>query len=339
MSSNKLFSFCLAFLVGLIPSLSLKRVGNFILNIGEVMYASKLLTLLVGPIVAGIVSATKIRFAPGRGNRSYHPQFREVPMFFMMKKVVASIVGLNLAGVWSAAKMQSMLLALILSVFVLSMGPASAAEKKMVKDPTTGQMVTAPEYGGTVNLPQQDWWSDQWDAYYAYVRHSAGVLEHLGMRNWGIDRDEFDFQGVTPVSALTGMLAESWSQPDPLTYVFKIRQGVYWHKKAPMRGRELTADDIVYNYQRLAGLGKFSDAEPSPMREWATLPFESITATDKWTVVFKLTEPNLSMLETLLDDYMAQIYPPEVIEETRTAEAPVGKLVDVMDWSAPGPMS
>ena len=236
------------------------------------------------------------------------------------------------------SKMQSLLLTLTLMVATFWVNSVVAAEKKMVKDPTTGQMVTAPEYGGTVNLPQQDWWADQWDVYYAHVRHSAGVLEHLGMRNWGIDRDEFDFQGVTPVSALTGMLAESWDiSPDGLTYTFNIRQGVYWHDKAPVNGRELIADDIVYNYQRLAGLGKFSNAEPSPMREWATLPFESITATDKWTVVFKLTEPNLAMLETLLDDYMAQIYPPEVIEETRTAEAPAGKLSDGMDLVGTGP--
>ena len=256
----------------------------------------------------------------------------------IMKKIVASIVGLTVADALSAAKMQSGLLTLTLIVATFWVNSVVAAEKKMVKDPTTGQMVTAPEYGGTVNLPQQDWWADQWDVYYASVRHSAGVLEHLGMRNWGIDGDEFDFQGVTPVSALTGMLAESWDiSPDGLTYTFNIRQGVYWHDKSPVNSRELIADDIVYNYQRLAGLGKFSNAEPSPMREWATLPFESITASDKWTVVFKLTEPNLAMLETLLDDYMAQIYPPEVIEETRTAEAPAGKLSDGMDLVGTGP--
>ena len=37
----------------------------------------------------------------------------------------------------------AILLALILGVFALSMGPAAvAAEKKMVKDPTTGKMVS-----------------------------------------------------------------------------------------------------------------------------------------------------------------------------------------------------
>src|SRR5207245_10515826 len=36
-----------------------------------------------------------------------------------------------------------------------------------------------------------------------------------------------------------GDLAESWTQPDDLTYVFKLRPGVKWHNIAPVNGREL----------------------------------------------------------------------------------------------------
>ncbi len=31
--------------------------------------------------------------------------------------------------------------------------PAAAMEKEMVMDPSTGEMVTAPEYGGTLTYP------------------------------------------------------------------------------------------------------------------------------------------------------------------------------------------
>ncbi len=242
-----------------------------------------------------------------------------------MTFAVALVLALTATGLWAAGTSDSD-------------DSAAAAEKEMVLDPTTGKMVTAPEYGGTLNLAQSDWYYDTWDHYLGNVRHTAGVLEKLGMRNWAIDRDEYDFQGFTPISAMRGQLAESWEiSADGLTYTFNIRQGVYWHDKAPLNGRELTADDIVYNYQRLAGLGKFSDAEPSPMYQWATLPLESITATDKWTVVFRLTEPKLGMLEILLDNYQAHIQAPEVIEETRTAEAPAGKFVDGMALVGTGP--
>ena len=53
--------------------------------------------------VAGAVSTAKIRFAPWGVNRSQHPQPNEVTMG-MMKKLVASIVRLNPAGAWSAAR-------------------------------------------------------------------------------------------------------------------------------------------------------------------------------------------------------------------------------------------
>ena len=45
-------------------------------------------------------------------------------------------------------------------------------------------------------------------------------------------------------------LAESWTQPNERTYVFKVRKGVRWHPKSPVNGRELTADDVKYTYDR-----------------------------------------------------------------------------------------
>src|SRR5262245_41203705 len=43
-------------------------------------------------------------------------------------------------------------------------------------------------------------------------------------------------------------LAESWSQPNETTFVFKLRKGVRWHNKPPVNGRELTAEDVKYTY-------------------------------------------------------------------------------------------
>src|SRR5262249_31225541 len=53
--------------------------------------------------------------------------------------------------------------------------------------------------------------------------------------------------GTLPIE---GDLAESWSQPNETTYVFKLRKGVRWHPKPPVNGRELTADDVKYTYDR-----------------------------------------------------------------------------------------
>ena len=202
--------------------------------------------------------------------------------------------------------------------------PAAAADKKYVTDPSTGKVVVAPEYGGTITFARKDEpagpdtvISGMWAQ--AYV---AGVNEKLAWPDWATPRDEFDFVYHNVPTNTIGSLAESWSQPDPLTYIVKVRQGVYWHDKPPMNGRELIADDIVYNYHRITGTGSgFTERS-----EWAqalkSVPLESVTATDKWTVVFKLKSLHLNALAAILDGTIAWIYPPEVIKEHG----------DVTDW-------
>ncbi len=168
-------------------------------------------------------------------------------------------------------------------------------------DPTTGKVVTAPEYGGTINLHPEinvsNVGADAWFHVNALWYFTSGVLEKLSIADWAIDRDMSFYRPryMAPVSALRGALAESWEQPDPLTYVFHIRQGVHWHDKAPMNGRELTAKDVEHTFHRMLGNKltgtQFSEAEPSPAAAvLVALPWESVTATDKWTVVMKLKE-------------------------------------------------
>src|SRR5215475_580465 len=53
--------------------------------------------------------------------------------------------------------------------------------------------------------------------------------------------------GTQPVEA---DLAESWERQGDTVYVFKLRKGVRWHPKPPVNGRELTAEDVRYSYDR-----------------------------------------------------------------------------------------
>ena len=167
----------------------------------------------------------------------------------------------------SSSKLSATLLALILGASVFMAGQVWAA--KMVKDPTTGKMVTVPEYGVTLTFatmlepPSAD------TAVYGSAGLAiAGVAERLLIPNWAVERDEYAFSSqYIPVEFAAGQLAESWEQPNPLTYVFQIRQGVHWHDKPPMSGRELTADDIEYNYHRILDSAA---ASPNlyPIRNW-----------------------------------------------------------------------
>ena len=198
-----------------------------------------------------------------------------------------------------------------------SAGAAAAADRKYVTDPTNGMVYTAPEYGGslTYGASYEPPNSDAMIGGIGAGSAASGVVEKLGIANWGIDRSVNNLANeFLLVDHFTGALAESWDVPDPQTYIFHIRQGVRWHDKAPMNGRELTAEDVVYNFNRW----RTSD-QNTRLDE---LPYESITATDRYTVEIKLQDPPLDVLLVLIDDNIAFMNAPEVIEQHG----------DVADW-------
>ncbi len=45
-------------------------------------------------------------------------------------------------------------------------------------------------------------------------------------------------------------LAEKWEYQNPTTLVFSLRKGVRFHKKPPVNGREVVADDVKYSLER-----------------------------------------------------------------------------------------
>ena len=198
--------------------------------------------------------------------------------------------------------------------------------KNYVTDASIGKVVVAPQYGGTITyvLPT-DYPGPDAVVSGGAANYSAGaVVEKLGFADWAAPRDKFSFNTYElNIPANTrGVLAESWSQPDPLTYIIKVRQGVHWHDKPPMNGRELTAQDIEYNFHRVLGMGSGFTERSEHATSFRGVEVESITATDKSTVQFKLKEINLGALAAILDGNVAWIYPPEVIKEHG----------DVTDW-------
>ena len=54
----------------------------------------------------------------------------------------------------------------------------------------------------------------------------------------------------------TGDLAESWDQPDDLTYIFKLRRGAKFQNVKPVNGREVIATDAAYSLQRALQEGR-----------------------------------------------------------------------------------
>ena len=85
---------------------------------------------------------------------------------------------------------------------------------------------------------------------------------------------------------------------------------------------------MVFTYQRNLALGEFTD-RPEQSRQLINLPWESIEATDKYTVVMKLKEPSLSALGAILDEPYHWILPREVVEH-------YGDYADCGTWWVPG---
>jgi len=86
-----------------------------------------------------------------------------------------------------------------------------------------------------------------------------------------------------------GDLAESWSTPDPLTYVFHLRRGVRFHD-----GRALTATDVKATFEFI-----MNPANKSPKRG-ALRMVNSIETPDEATVIFHLSQPFASFSLNLI---------------------------------------
>src|SRR5204862_291308 len=75
----------------------------------------------------------------------------------------------------------------------------------------------------------------------------------------------------------------SWEMVNPSTWIFKLRQGVKFHNRPPVNGREMTAEDVKYSYELLKDKAQYSTR--------AAL-VKAIQVVDKYTVKFELSMPD-----------------------------------------------
>jgi len=116
---------------------------------------------------------------------------------------------------------------------------------------------------------------------------------------------------------LEGDLAESWSQPNETTYVFKLRKGVRWHAKPPVNGRELTAEDVVYSMER------FRTVTGNP-QNYLLGAVDKVEATDRYTVKVTLKEPYAWFPDVVANPMTGAIVARECVE----------KFGDLKRWEA-----
>jgi len=173
----------------------------------------------------------------------------------------------------------------------------------------------APKRGGTLNL--RLWDPPHFDPHLtiSYKTHIPYTFTHSRLIRHKTG------PGVQPGTfPLEGDLAESWSQPNETTYVFKLRKGVRWHNKPPVNGREFTAEDVLYSVERFRTVKGNANA-------YMLASLDKVEALDKYTVRFTLKEPYAWFLDILANPMAVVIVAKESVEkfgDLKKPEATIG---------------
>ena len=103
-------------------------------------------------------------------------------------------------------------------------------------------------------------------------------------------------------------LAERWEEPDDTTVVFHLRRGVRWHNTPPVNGREVTAEDVRFTFER------FLTEKANPHR-YTFDSVDRVEAVDRYTVRFRLKEPFVWLLHMLASPWASWIVAREAVEK------------------------
>jgi ABC-type transport system substrate-binding protein len=107
--------------------------------------------------------------------------------------------------------------------------------------------------------------------------------------------------------SLEGDFAQSWEiSPDKLTITAKVDPGVGLPPVAPVNGRVMDAEDVVFTWERFKKSGQLRSDLVNDVNPGA--PILSVTAPDKSTVVIKLKEPDATVMQQLATDRIGTMY-------------------------------
>jgi peptide/nickel transport system substrate-binding protein len=161
----------------------------------------------------------------------------------------------------------------------------------------------APKRGGTLAI--RTWDPPHFDPFQtiSYKTHIALSFTHSRLL-----KHKAGPSVVPGTFPLEGDLAESWTQPNETTYVFKLRRGVKWHNKPPVNGRELTADDVVFSVNHFLTVKGNANA-------YMLKAVDKVEAPDKYTVKFTLKEPFVWFLDMISNPHAVAIVAKEVLDK------------------------
>jgi peptide/nickel transport system substrate-binding protein len=163
-------------------------------------------------------------------------------------------------------------------------GVAAGAALALDRAPATAQ---APKRGGVFRLRGED--PIGFDPHATVSFRTMTNLSYTHSRLLKVKAGTSVAPNTLPIE---GDLAESWNQPNETTYVFHLRKGVRWHPKPPLNGRELTAEDVKYSFDRFLG------TRTNPNRSVLEV-VDRVDVIDRQTVRFVLKEPYAWFIDAL----------------------------------------
>jgi len=177
-----------------------------------------------------------------------------------------------------------------------------------------------PRYGGVLHFPAT---VRAFDPTVGYRPELALVWDTL--TEW---EATWYFPDVQRTPVIRKTLATSWEMVNPSTWIFKLRQGVKFHNRPPVNGREMTAEDVKYSYELLKDKAQYSTR--------AAL-VKAIHVVDKYTVKFELTLADPKFYLNVVDSLSPVIVPREAVEAPGgLAENPIGTGAFMLKDFVPG---
>jgi peptide/nickel transport system substrate-binding protein/glutathione transport system substrate-binding protein len=152
--------------------------------------------------------------------------------------------------------------------------------------PGSSQAAASPKSGGTLR--------------YALAREPIHFDPHVSSGQTSVSLQGSVYDGLVEYNEkgeFVGALAQSWDHPDPLTYVFHLRQGVQFQD-----GKPFTSDDVIATFNRVKD-PKTAAPDGPFVNGWA-----GYEAPDQSTVKVTLKVPDVNFLDKFVGDGNATLF-------------------------------
>jgi len=141
------------------------------------------------------------------------------------------------------------------------------------------------------------------------INHTVIAYNRLMKYDNGPKWDPNDLPGT-----ITNDLAQKFEQPSPTEYVFTLAPNIKFHNVAPVNGRALTAQDVVYSYEKYMAGGA---------QKYFMQFIDKVTAVDDKTVKITTKRPVADQLAYIASRYLS-IFPKELVDSKELATKAIG---------------